>query len=218
MNKKGFTLIEILIVISIIVILAVLAMAMFTSNLSKSRDSKRKADLHRLKIAFEDYYGDHNCYPPAEFFDDSSDCNSPSLAPYLASMPCDKRTGMPYQLETDVTGCSWFKLYGTLETATQDPQALAQCNLVGSNLGNYGVSSSNTSVQVYCPPQAESDPSASGSAPTPIPGSLYYYCSSVGNCTNYNPHTNHCTPNYINNPDCDGGANKCQTVGTCTQL
>lgn len=35
-----------------------------SSNLAKSRDSKRKSDLDRIKIAFEDYYGDTNEYPP----------------------------------------------------------------------------------------------------------------------------------------------------------
>jgi general secretion pathway protein G len=90
---KGFTLIEVMIVVSIVVILAILAMFMLTSNLTKSRDGKRKADLDRLKIAFEEYYGDQNAYPDTSMI---TNCGGDELRPYLPTIPCDPKTKKPY--------------------------------------------------------------------------------------------------------------------------
>lgn len=221
MSKKGFTLTEILVVVAIIAILFILALSMLKTNRDKAEDASSKSSLHRLKIAFEDYYADNNCYPPATFFDEAADCNSNNLTPYLTSVPCDKNTGLPYVLETDDTGCKWFKLYANLKLATDDPDALALCDSSGSTLGNYAVSSSNVVPLVACQSPSPT-PSAPISSSTPSPSFdssfTYYYCSAVNNCTSYNPATHICSPSYVDNPNCDGGVNKCRSIGSCTEL
>ncbi len=203
-KKKGFTLIELLIVVTILAILVVMAISMVGRNRDKAVDAKVKSDLSRLKIAFEDYYGDHNCYPPPEWFDGSEDCGSGVLSPYLNSLACNPKTDLPYAYTTDATGCVWFKLYGILNVAT-DEQALSAPLTINSYLYNYGVSSGNVSL------------GARGGGALP-PNHDYYWCSNIGNCTSFDSTQFTCTPYYTDNPNCDGGPTPCQSVGSCTQL
>lgn len=63
MNKKGFTLIELIVVIAIIGLLSTLAVVALGSARQKARDSKRLSDLKQLQTALELYYTDVNAYP-----------------------------------------------------------------------------------------------------------------------------------------------------------
>ena len=209
---EGFTLIEVLIVVAILAILTIAVIMSLTGNRDKAADAKMKSDLDRLKIAFEDYYNDHNCYPPAAWFASSSDCNSGNLRPYLNAIPCDPKTGLPYKLETDVSGCGWYKLYGKT-TSTPD----SYCT--GGVCYGYIVSSSNIAT-TFSPTPSPSSSIAPSPTPSPSPSgsNLYYYCSSLNNCSSYNPTLFSCTPSYTNDPYCGGGAIVCGTVGSCTKL
>ena len=63
-NKPtGFTLIEMLVVISIIGILATLVAANLNSARSRARDAQRKSDLKNIETALRIYYNDHQSYP-----------------------------------------------------------------------------------------------------------------------------------------------------------
>ena len=55
MTKKGFTLIEMLVVISLIGILAALALVSFTSSQKQARDVMRKSDLKQYQTVLESY-------------------------------------------------------------------------------------------------------------------------------------------------------------------
>lgn len=63
MNKKGFTLVEILVVLGIIGLLGILATVMLSSARVRSRDAKRLSDMARVQTALELYFNDHNSYP-----------------------------------------------------------------------------------------------------------------------------------------------------------
>lgn len=65
MKKRGFTLIEILITVSIVALLSGLVMINIIGNLAKARDSKRKNDLRELKTSLDLYYNINNMYPPS---------------------------------------------------------------------------------------------------------------------------------------------------------
>lgn len=64
-NKKGFTLVEMLVVISIIGILSSFAVVSLNSARQKARDALRKGDMAQLRTALNLYYDDNNYQYPA---------------------------------------------------------------------------------------------------------------------------------------------------------
>lgn len=66
-QKKAFTLIELMVVVSIISILAVIGMSSYTSAIKKARDSKKKADIQNIVTALTLYRSEsnHPFYPAA---------------------------------------------------------------------------------------------------------------------------------------------------------
>lgn len=63
MDKKGFTLLELMIVIVILGILAALISGNFITSLKKGRDARRKSDLSEIQKSLEMYYEDVRAYP-----------------------------------------------------------------------------------------------------------------------------------------------------------
>jgi len=64
LNKnKGFTLLELLVVISIIGVLVSLGAVSYSTAQKKGRDAKRKSDLKSIQNGFEQYYSLENSYP-----------------------------------------------------------------------------------------------------------------------------------------------------------
>jgi type IV pilus assembly protein PilA len=64
-NEKGFTLIELMIVIAIIGILAAIAIPQFNSYRSRSYNAGALSDMKNIQTALEAYYVDHQHYPNA---------------------------------------------------------------------------------------------------------------------------------------------------------
>ena len=62
-KSRGFTLIEMLIVITIIALLASLILVGMGGARAKTRDSRRIADLHNVMNALELYYAKNSYYP-----------------------------------------------------------------------------------------------------------------------------------------------------------
>ena len=62
---SGFTLIELMIVMSLIVVLAGIGLAMHTNAQTRAREAVLKEDLFRMRDAIDQYYADKNEYPPA---------------------------------------------------------------------------------------------------------------------------------------------------------
>lgn len=62
-KQKGYTLIEVLMVLAIIGILLALSAVAFLSARKTSRDAKRKTDLEQIRGALETYKADNNVYP-----------------------------------------------------------------------------------------------------------------------------------------------------------
>lgn len=62
-NKKGFTLLELLVVIMILGILVVIGLRSFMTSQVKARDSKRKSEIEQLTRALELFRNDQGYYP-----------------------------------------------------------------------------------------------------------------------------------------------------------
>jgi len=62
-KQKGFTLVELMIVITVILILSAVAIMTLNSSRAKARDSKRLSDVRRLQTALEFFNADENSYP-----------------------------------------------------------------------------------------------------------------------------------------------------------
>lgn len=62
-SQKGFTIIELLIVIAIIAILAGLVLNNFQGAQAKARDTQRVTDVNNIHSKLEEYYNENNAYP-----------------------------------------------------------------------------------------------------------------------------------------------------------
>jgi len=62
-NQKGFTIVELLIVIVVIGILAALVITTFTGIQQKARDTERTTDIKALHGQIEAYYAQNGYYP-----------------------------------------------------------------------------------------------------------------------------------------------------------
>lgn len=89
--KKGFTIIELLVVIVVIGILVGITLVSYSGIQQRSRDSTRGSDITQLKIAIEKYHADNSQYPA--ICGDDAGCLMTSLAtpllPYLSAIPRD---------------------------------------------------------------------------------------------------------------------------------
>lgn len=94
-KQKGFSLIELLVVISIIGILTTLTIVNYVGIRERARDSERKSDLNRLSLDLEVYKIDEGSYPLTADF---PGCGNPLDGPttgetYTQEIPCDPNGG-----------------------------------------------------------------------------------------------------------------------------
>lgn len=71
-RSKGFTIVELLIVIVVIAILATLVIVTFTGIQQKARDSQRQTDINALNSHLAAYFASNGYYPTLANLQDSS--------------------------------------------------------------------------------------------------------------------------------------------------
>ncbi len=129
MKRKGFTLIEILIVISIMAMFTAMIYSSFDKSKAKSRDQKRVSDISTIQLALEQYFNKHGIYPIN--LDDLVTPPSPDK-PYLSEMPKDPITNKKYNDPTSTNSgyfpitrssssanCTYYHLWATFEQNNQ---------------------------------------------------------------------------------------------------
>jgi len=83
-SARGFTLIELMVVMAIIVTLATIGMVQYRQSVQFARESVLRDDLFKMRDAIDQYYADKNQYPPT--LDDLVSSG------YLRAMPKDPIT------------------------------------------------------------------------------------------------------------------------------
>ncbi|BEH10229.1 MULTISPECIES: type IV pilin protein [Geobacter] len=84
-NRKGFTLIELMIVVTIIGILAAIAVPNYRWGLIRAREAVLQENLYTMRSAIDQYYADQGKYP--DTLDEMAEKR------YLKSIPYDPFTG-----------------------------------------------------------------------------------------------------------------------------
>ncbi len=72
-NKKGFTLIELVVVIAILGVLALLVVPTVVNKVDEAKKSVDKANLKMIQTAIEMYNISENSYPQVDNFEDLED-------------------------------------------------------------------------------------------------------------------------------------------------
>ncbi len=118
-HKRGFTLLELLVVISIIAILIGLSSVSYTTAQKKSRNSKRRGDMKAVQNGFEQYYSMNqgyiaNCTTMASSLPQGLPVDPKNVAPYTYSFSCPDTVSycVCSNLETelgnsDTSGCTY---------------------------------------------------------------------------------------------------------------
>ena len=83
-SERGFTLIEMLIVMTLIITLAGLAAANYSTAARRAEEAALKADLFHMREAMDQYYADKNKWP--------SDLTELVTAGYIRGVPVDPMT------------------------------------------------------------------------------------------------------------------------------
>ena len=63
-SSRGFTIIELMVVLALVVILASLAMVQYRRSIVYAKEAVLRDDLTKMRAAIDQYYADKNQYPP----------------------------------------------------------------------------------------------------------------------------------------------------------
>lgn len=86
MRNKGFTLIELMIVVAIIGILAVVAIPLYANAVKKAKEGATKGGLSALRSAIKIYYSDHEGIWPSQVAGATASDNLANLG-YIDQIP-----------------------------------------------------------------------------------------------------------------------------------
>lgn len=138
-NTKGFGLVELLVVISIISLLATIAISSFNSARVKARDLKRKLNVNQYRKALELYYIDNGFYPAtfgyfSNIYYYNNESNNALVPKYIPELMGASEAGRYIYVEANwmnATACSsfgqvppdWIGIYVRLEDPSDEDLA-----------------------------------------------------------------------------------------------
>jgi prepilin-type N-terminal cleavage/methylation domain-containing protein len=128
-NNKGFTLLELLVVISIIGILMALGVVAYSTAQKKSRDAKRRGDMKAIQSGFEQFYAENSGMYGAT-------CGAMAGTDYFpGGLPTDPKGGAAYP----TSGCttSSYCVCADLESLTGNSAVNNSCSNLTQTDGGY---------------------------------------------------------------------------------
>lgn len=173
--SKGFTLVELLVVMAIMGVLVTLIGTSFRSSMMRGRDVQRKSDLKQIANALELFFNDYGYYPNAdeggrimacpyekgvggiscnwntgEFYDVYPGTTSLRTI-YLKKFSPDPVTGYNYYYRSPDSDIKKFQLFAKLENSEDQDCMGADClnptvsYSCGKGICNFAITSPNTS-------------------------------------------------------------------------
>jgi prepilin-type N-terminal cleavage/methylation domain-containing protein len=149
-NNKGFTIVELLIVIVVIAILAMLVLTTYSGIQSKARNSQRQTDLQSMQTQLEAFFSQNGYYPSLTDMNDATwrttnmkslstdalvDPKNPTQSSTLLAAPAANSysyavlTSADASCEADDTTCAKYTLTATYEGTVNGASTLAKSNL-----------------------------------------------------------------------------------------
>jgi prepilin-type N-terminal cleavage/methylation domain-containing protein len=170
MKNKGFTLVELLVVMAILGVLVTLVAGGFRTAQMRGRDGKRKSDLKEIANSLEVFYSDHGEYPDASggriqacIYDPiagSGDCTwgasefTDNATAYFKTLPEDPVSAQFYvyrvNLIVDNANNQKYQLFARLENPEDQNCLDGDCanspvaHSCGTYTCNFAVTSANT--------------------------------------------------------------------------
>lgn len=144
MRSKGFTLIEVLVVATIIAVLTAIGVVSYTNINKRSRDTKRKSDMEQIRSALEMYRADNGFYVAtgAPNYTDASNLSAVLVPSYMAAIPSDPKSPTQvyrYKATDLVSGNYYGYCLSSLIEAEVNPTDTCTPDTVNSH--NYGLKS-----------------------------------------------------------------------------
>lgn len=147
-KRNGFTLVELLVVISIIAILTIVSVSSYKTAQIKARDAERKANLDSVSKSLMLYYTDNGKFPKEDVFKlgtSNKGLTGPDGTVYMVKTPLDPTNDGSYKFvyKTDE---KFFNLFANLENK-EDSQCNGKYTITGFiDTFCYGISSPNSIV------------------------------------------------------------------------
>jgi prepilin-type N-terminal cleavage/methylation domain-containing protein len=116
-GRKGFTLIEILIVVAIIALLASTVLIGLGTVTQKGRDARRISDLKSIQVGLELYFTKTGSYPPTPANWSDLQATLKGAAIGVSTVPNDPRATATYLYAASADGTT-YKLAADLEDAS----------------------------------------------------------------------------------------------------
>lgn len=114
LRNKGFTLVELMVTITILSILMTIAIVSYGNVQRNARDGKRKSDISVIQSALEQYHADAGYYPASITFNSSLNYGTKT---YMPKVPQDPQSTYYYGYTATgcTTNCTNYCLFAPLE-------------------------------------------------------------------------------------------------------
>ena len=118
MTYKGFSLIELLIVLGVIALINIIMLPNFSSLMSTAKATSAKSNVRSIMVSIEQYYFINQTYPTGSNVSISSVLDQLQASNIITTAPTNPFTGTAYS-SSDQSGLVRYELLGTDEYRIQ---------------------------------------------------------------------------------------------------